>query len=135
MMVAFSQNQLGYDQINVMARNQTQFIHQRQQKEYEEQSTLIRQSTARVVAVAAQEELIKEALVAKESLLAQMTSPSGKGESHSQIQQLRLQLEEVSAELLEEKKRSLELYIELEMDHYYRRLSILFFWSQFHFFH
>jgi hypothetical protein len=53
--------------------------------------------------LAAQEDLIREAIKVEESLLMQITSPSGKGESHSQIQQLRLQLEQisVSAELLE----------------------------------
>jgi hypothetical protein len=74
MMVAFNQLE-GNDQVNIMAQNQTRFNYQRQQKEIEEQSTIIRESTARVMA--AQEELIREALKAKDSLRAQMASPSG----------------------------------------------------------
>jgi hypothetical protein len=52
--------------------------------------------------LAAQEDLITEALKAKESLRAQMTSPNGKEESGSQIHQLRIRLEQVTAEWLEE---------------------------------
>ena len=63
--------------------------------------------------VAAQEELIREALRAKDSLRAQMASPSGKEEGVSDVHQLLVKLEKVSAELLQEKKRSLELYREL----------------------
>jgi hypothetical protein len=63
--------------------------------------------------LAAQEDLITEALKAKESLRTQMTCPSGKEESDSQVHQLLIKLEKVSAESLEEKKRSLELCREL----------------------
>jgi hypothetical protein len=59
MMVAFNQLESN-DHVNIMAQSQTHFNYQRQQKEIEEQSTIIRESTARVVA--AQEELIREAL-------------------------------------------------------------------------
>jgi hypothetical protein len=55
-------------------------------------------------------------LKAKESLRAQMTSPSGKEESGSQIHQLRIRLEQVSAKLLEEKKRTLDLCRELAIE-------------------
>ena len=110
MMVAFNQLDSN-DHVNAMAQSQTHFNFQRQQKEIEEQSTIIKESTARVVA--AQEELIKEALRAKESLRAQMGSSSGKEEGHTDVHQLLVKLEKVSAELLEEKKRSLELYREL----------------------
>ncbi len=43
----------------------------------------------------------------------QMSSPSGKEEGGSEVHQLLVKLEKVSAELLEEKKRSLELHREL----------------------
>jgi hypothetical protein len=49
MMVAFNQLESN-DHVNVMAQSQTRFNYQRQQKEIEEQSTIIRESTARVVA-------------------------------------------------------------------------------------
>jgi hypothetical protein len=110
MMVAFNQLE-GNDQVNIMAQSQTRFSYQRQQKEIEEQSTIIRESTARVLA--AQEELIREALKAKDSLRAQMSSPNGKEEDGSEVHQLLVKLEKVSAELLEEKKHSLELCREL----------------------
>ena len=110
MMVAFNQLE-GNDHVNIMAQSQTHFNYQRQQKEIEEQSTIIRESTARVVA--AQEELIKEALKAKDSLRVQMSSPSGKKEGGSEVHQLLVKLETVSAELLEEKTRSLDLCREL----------------------
>ncbi len=67
MMVAFNQLE-GSDQVNIMAQNQTDLNYQRQQKELEEQSAFIRESTARVLA--AQEELITEALKAKDCLRA-----------------------------------------------------------------
>jgi hypothetical protein len=63
--------------------------------------------------LAAQEELIKEALRAKDSLRAQMGSSSGKEAGYTDVHQLLVKLEKVSAELLEEKKRSLELCREL----------------------
>ncbi len=106
MMVAFNQLESN-DHVNIVAQSQTHFNYQRQQKEIEEQSTIIRESTARVVA--AQEELIRETLKVKDSLRAQMSSPSGKEEGGSEVHQLLVKLEKVSAELLEEKKRSLEL--------------------------
>ncbi len=59
-MVAFNQLE-GNDEINMMAQNQTHLNYQRQQKTFEEQSAIIRDSTARVV-VAAQEELIRKPL-------------------------------------------------------------------------
>jgi hypothetical protein len=49
MMVAFNQLDSN-DHGNIMAQNQTRFNYQRQQKEIKEQSTIIRESTARVVA-------------------------------------------------------------------------------------
>jgi hypothetical protein len=76
MMVAFSQNhQEDNDQINLMTQNQNQIncqnqinkmkeSHHQQQKEFEEQCALL----------AAQEELKREALKAKDSLLAKITS-------------------------------------------------------------
>ena len=82
MMVAFNQLD-GNDHVNAMAQNQTHFNFQRQQKEIEEQSTIIKESTARVLA--AQEELIREALRAKESLRAQMGGSSGKEEGYTDV--------------------------------------------------
>jgi hypothetical protein len=98
-------------QVNALAQSQTQVNLLRQQKEFDEHSTAVRESTKRMVE--AQELLFQEALRATECMRARMPSPNGKGTSLVDAHSVLNKLMEAQTELLEEKKRTLELTREL----------------------
>jgi hypothetical protein len=97
--------------VNALAQSQTHVNLLRQQKEFDEHSTAMRESTKRMVA--AQELLIQEALKATECMRARMPSPSDREAPLVDTHSLLNKLMKASSELLEEKKRTLELTREL----------------------